>query len=141
MKQTADILKVGAIILSAEGRLLISKSYNKDIWIFVGGKIENGETHEDCLRRELKEELGVEVVGTPTFYIQSPVEIAAGDAKGRTVQIFEYLVDINSEPKPSAEVESIHWLSADEFQTKIFPLGSILEHYAIPALIADGKMR
>ena len=34
---------------------------NKDKWIGIGGKLENGESPFDCVRREVKEETGLNV--------------------------------------------------------------------------------
>ena len=33
--------------------------YNKDKWIGIGGKFENGESPEDCAVREIREETGL----------------------------------------------------------------------------------
>ena len=35
--------------------------YNKDKWIGIGGKFENGESPDDCAIREVREETGLEV--------------------------------------------------------------------------------
>ena len=35
--------------------------YNHDKWIGIGGKFENGESPEDCIRREVREETGLEI--------------------------------------------------------------------------------
>ena len=35
------------------------KDYNKDKWIGIGGKFENGESPEDCAVREVREETGL----------------------------------------------------------------------------------
>jgi len=37
-------------------------------WAFVGGKLERGERLEDALRREIKEEVGLEIKGRPEFF-------------------------------------------------------------------------
>jgi 8-oxo-dGTP diphosphatase len=60
-----DPIKVTAAILEKDGRLIIAQRKSKDHlggkWEFPGGKIEPGETPEECLARELKEEFSIEV--------------------------------------------------------------------------------
>ncbi len=51
-----------AIILFNRRILVVQRSENMKLplkWEFPGGKIENGEEEEDCIRREIKEELNI----------------------------------------------------------------------------------
>jgi len=58
-------LKVIAAVIERGGKVLIARRKKGDRfegrWEFPGGKIEAGESPEECLRRELREEMGVEV--------------------------------------------------------------------------------
>lgn len=54
---------VAAIIHKGNCYLATQRGYGyfEGMWEFPGGKIENGESREDALKREIKEELDVEV--------------------------------------------------------------------------------
>ena len=58
------MIRVTAAVIIDSGKVLIAKrkppGKMPGMWEFPGGKIEKGETPEQCLRRELHEELGVE---------------------------------------------------------------------------------
>lgn len=60
----ATPIEVTAGILTADGRVLACQrrvgQAHAGKWEFPGGKRERGETIEECLRRELREELGIE---------------------------------------------------------------------------------
>ena len=64
--KSPNIIRVTAAILEKDGKILIAKRETGDdlfagLWEFPGGKIEEGETPEQCMARELKEELEIEV--------------------------------------------------------------------------------
>ncbi|MFD1136558.1 8-oxo-dGTP diphosphatase MutT [Paenibacillus urinalis] len=54
-----------AIIEDTQGRILIARrregKSQAGLWEFPGGKIEAGESSENCLRRELQEEMKIEI--------------------------------------------------------------------------------
>ncbi len=58
-------LEVSAGLVFRGGRLLVTqrhvRAHQGGLWEFPGGKREPGETFEQCLQRELREELGIEV--------------------------------------------------------------------------------
>lgn len=57
------MIRVIAAVIAQDGKILICQRKNKDgstgKWEFPGGKIEPGETDEECLVRELEEELNL----------------------------------------------------------------------------------
>ena len=57
-------IDVAAAIIQREGKILATQRGYGDLaggWEFPGGKIEPGETPEEALVRELKEELGIDI--------------------------------------------------------------------------------
>lgn len=60
------IVQVTAAIIVCDGSILIAQRHPRDrlagLWEFPGGKIEAGETPQQCLKRELWEELEMEAV-------------------------------------------------------------------------------
>lgn len=60
------MIRVTAAIITNSGKVFIAKrkppGRMPGMWEFPGGKIEEGETPEQCLKRELHEEFGVDAV-------------------------------------------------------------------------------
>lgn len=79
----AIILKDNKVLIAqrAEGQKLAGK------WEFPGGKIEDGETPEECLKREMKEELNVDIeigefFGESVYHYETgPIRLVAYKAR------------------------------------------------------------
>lgn len=57
---------VGAILINPEGKLFLSRrgpnaKNERGLWEFPGGSVEFGETLAEALRREMREEYGIEI--------------------------------------------------------------------------------
>ena len=63
---------VAAAIIYREEKILLTRRkldvHQGGLWEFPGGKQEPGETLEECLERELKEEIDIEVTRLSHFY-------------------------------------------------------------------------
>lgn len=76
--------KVTAAIIIYEGKVLIAQRANNQKlagkWEFPGGKVESGETPEECLKREIKEELGINIE-VDEFFGKSVYRYDTGEIK------------------------------------------------------------
>ena len=112
--------KIGvAVIYNDAGLILIDRRPDKGLlgglWEFPGGKIEPGETVEECIKREIKEEIDIEIeVGENLINLDHTYS----DFKVTLyVHICSYL---RGEAKP-IECQEIRWVSLEEIEQFTFP--------------------
>ena len=123
MSQTLSSLphkRIGvAVIRNQQGQILIDRRRDEGemggLWEFPGGKIESNETVEECIFREIKEELSLEIaVGqclTIVNHIYPAFEITL------FVHECEYL---GGKPQPLA-CDEIRWVNLEEISQYSFP--------------------
>ncbi len=91
------------------------QSHQGGLWEFPGGKVEEGESVEAALSRELKEELGVEVHAA-SFVMQ-----ISHDYNDKKVLLDVWSVtDFSGEPS-GAEGQPVKWVSQASLQDYQFP--------------------
>lgn len=62
--QNNKLVKVVAAVIEKDGKILVAqrnKGEFEGLWEFPGGKIENGETEQEALSREIKEEFEINI--------------------------------------------------------------------------------
>src|SRR6478672_8863209 len=106
-------------MLFDRGKLLITQRRPDDhlpnLWEFPGGKVESGETFEQCLVREIREELGIEIS------VGELVEDLTHSYPEKTVRLrfFECRL-LSGEPKP-IHVQDLRWITRTELHNFEFP--------------------
>ena len=99
---------VGAALVR-DGRVLAARrsppARHAGGWEFPGGKVEAGESHAHALVRELREELGVDVV----------VGARLGEIADEAIGLTLYLATLaGGEPQPLEDHDALRWLSVSE---------------------------
>ncbi|MEM7102929.1 MAG: NUDIX domain-containing protein [Bacteroidota bacterium] len=100
-----------AYIEIREGKILCTKSFGKNTYYIPGGKRDPGETDEETLVREVKEELDVAIRPTTIEFVGIFKAQAHGKAEGVKVKMSCYKAEFEGTLKPSNEIEEIRWLT------------------------------
>ena len=105
---------VGAIIKDGDRYLVGQRPANKaqgGLWEFMGGKIEPGETPEQALARECREELALEIEN------ERIIDSVVHEYPEKTIR----LILISCSPKPGSipqalEHQQIRWVTVSEMR-------------------------
>ncbi len=127
--------KVGGIILKDKKILVQRKNNNREECIIPGGKREGAESDFETLKRELKEELDVELITAE--FIGGYDDIAVFSNKPIHVQT--YLVKVEGKIKAQNEIKEALWIDRN-YEEQGIKVGSILGKYIIPKLIEKDLM-
>jgi 8-oxo-dGTP diphosphatase len=106
----ANAIRVVAAVVEQEGRFLLCRrpagKRHAGLWEFPGGKLHPGETAADAARRELAEELGVEVLAMGELLLALP-------DPGSVYVVEFYPVKIAGDPR-ALEHEALGWFTPEE---------------------------
>jgi ADP-ribose pyrophosphatase len=86
---------VGALIIHDSDILLVKRRNppNAGKWSVPGGLVELGETAEEAIRREVREELGIEVEVGRVFTVVSSIELDASEKVRYHFVIVDYVAN------------------------------------------------
>lgn len=107
-------IPVVAALIRKEGKILIARrkpeKSQAGLWELPGGKLEEEESPQEALKRELKEELGVEVVvGAPFMSLEHAYETF-------TIHLMVFWADSATVPVASTDHDELVWIGPEEWR-------------------------
>ena len=114
-----------ALLYLKDGKILSTLSKGKDTYYIPGGKRETGETDEETLIRECKEELSIDIKKDTIKYYGTFSAQAHGKAEGILVKMTCYMADFDGELKANSEIQEIRWLNYSDLD-KISPVDILI---------------
>ena len=106
-------MRVVAAVIEADGRYLITQrraaAVLPGLWEFPGGRVEEGESDQRALGREIRERLDAEVrVAEMISFVRHPYA-------HYTVDLYLYQCELLSDVRAAA-VQDVRWIPSDQFE-------------------------
>lgn len=116
-----------ALIDDGAGRMLLVRKAGTSAYMQAGGKIEPGEAPINALRRELAEEIGLDIADAPWL---GRFEAPAANEPGCTVEAELFHLTMPHQPIVAAEIEEALWVPITE--AAALPLAPMTRIHVLP---------
>ena len=124
---TEVVIRMKALIINGNDIILGNED---NIYQFPGGHLEEEETFEECLKREVMEETGIEIVDEeierPFVKVTYLSKDWPAEGKNRKAEIYYYLIKTNKNPDLS-KVNYTEHEKKGNFKVEKIPLDSSIE--------------
>jgi len=108
-------LTTAGLIVIKDRKLLLAFSNNKQAFYLPGGKADQGESTENALRREVREELNVALDPEKVQFYTHITAPAFGELDGIIMEQDCFLYDLHQQPTPSAEIGDLRYFNTHTY--------------------------
>lgn len=124
-----------ALISISDKKVLVTLSKLKSKLYLPGGKREANESDIECLKREIKEELSIEIKEDSIRYFGTFEAAADGKDAGVLVRMKCYFADYSGVLEAANEIDSFEWINYNEKHKASAVVNLILDKLKEQALI------
>ena len=120
MSNSIELTKVGLAVIRDRRLLMVRNEKHGEVFSTLGGKIEDGESDIDCLKREVREEADARVDTSGLAFLG----VFRGAILGREntfITIRLYKGELLDEPRPSSEIAEIRYFDSTIAQKHLTP--------------------
>ncbi len=108
------------IIINDENEILLSDEnrFGRSFTKFIGGGLEFGEGTKECLKREIKEELNIEIEVGDLFYVNDFFQISSFSENDQIISFYYFVDEFDYAAIPTLKKSTLEKANGESFRWK-----------------------
>lgn len=120
-------LPTAGLVVINDNKLLLAYSKNKNAWYLPGGKIDNGESSLEALKREILEELNFKLKLERLKYFCHITAPAYGESSNIIMEQDCFLYELNETIEPNNEIGEVRFFDLEMYQSEPAQVPGVLK--------------